>query len=178
MTHAQTRSEAAGPSRDPFAQLPHPSDWSSQDYATLVGLIQHCDDQINSSNRYHLTAIGALIPAFALLVKWQVPVYSLICVLLLGVAICIRWLTQSSKLSLEKLCWVSLARVVEGRRLNEPDGPFTAQREFFSVLPPQVNNRDTFIMRRVGTRRLYLISILVLTAALLVTALNAIRGNF
>lgn len=151
--------------------------WVPQDYAVLVEMIKHCDNQINSANRYHLAAVAALIPALALLLKVNVPLYTVVAMILLGVALCIRWLTLTSKLNLEKLCWVSLARIVEKNRVLDPVGPFTAQQEFFSVLPERISNRDEFVMRRVGTRKLYLISVVILGLALFAAALAALTGR-
>jgi hypothetical protein len=150
--------------------------WTAQHYRTLVELIMHCDRQISTTNRFHMTAIGSLVPILAILLKIQVPLYTLVGVLLLGTAVSIRWLTRTSKLNIEKLCWVSLVRAVEKECLVSPPGPFNEQQAYFRDLPEELSTRHQFIMRRVGTRRLYFLSAIILVFGFAAAAWAAVMG--
>ena len=147
-----------------------------ENIASLVDLIKHCDNQISTTNRYHMIAIGGMIPILAVLLKIQVPLYTHVGLMLLGAALGIRWLTLTSKLNLEKLCWVSLARRVEQECLADPHGPFTAQQDFFASIPSHMSSRDRFIMNKLGTRRLYFISVILLAFAVAAAILAAVMG--
>ena len=147
--------------------------WSARDYSTLVDLIRHSDDQIASANRYHMVAIGGMIPVLAILLKMQVPLFTHIGLLFLTAALGIRWLTLSSKLTLEKLCWISLARRVEQTHFADSYGPFTAQRDFFSSIPEPMSSRHGLVMHKFGTRRLYFVSIMLLAVAVAAAGLAA-----
>ena len=152
------------------------SEWSANQYDTLVNLIKHVDDQLGRTNRYHILAIGGTIPILAVLVKLQFSLYTHLGLLSLGVALGVRWLTLTSKLNLEKLCWVSVARQVEKRLFSDGTGPFTAQKMFFSDLPAYVSSSDRLIMRRLGTRRLYFLSVILVAFALVAGGLAALGG--
>jgi len=152
------------------------SEWSAIQYDTLVNLIKHVDDQLDRTNRYHILAIGGLIPTLAVLLKMQFPLYTHLGLLSLGVALGVRWLTLTSKLNLEKLCWVSVARRVEKRLFSDGTGLFKAQQMFFSDLPAYVSSSDRLIMRRLGTRRLYFLSAMLVVLALVAGSLAALGG--
>lgn len=154
------------------------SSWSAHDYSTLVDLIRHCDDQIASANRYHMVAIGGMIPMLAILLKMQVPLFTHIGLLFLTAALGVRWLTLTSKLNMEKLCWVSLARRVEDIHFADAQGPFTAQENFFSNIPEPMNSRHGLVMHKFGTRRLYFVSIMLLAVAVAVAGLAAMGRLF
>lgn len=148
--------------------------WTGEQYSVLVGLIKHCDNQIASVNNIHMIAFGAMIPILAILIKVQVPVISHLGLMLLGTALAIRWLTMTSKLNTEKLCWVSLARQVEKGAFMQPAGAFTSQQAFFTNLPQHLGARDKIILRKIGTRRLYFISVILLVFGVVVAGLAAL----
>lgn len=150
--------------------------WTGEQYAVLVGLIKHCDDQIGSTNNIHMIAFGAMIPTLAILIKVQVPLVTHLGLMLLGVALAIRWLTMTSKLNTEKLCWVSLARQVEKGSFMQPPGAFTSQQTFFTNLPQHMGASDKLILRKIGTRRLYFISVILLVAAVVLAGLATLLG--
>jgi hypothetical protein len=152
------------------------TEWTASQYDTLVNLIKHVDDQLGRTNRYHLLAIGAMIPILAVLLKLQLPLYTHLGLMSLGVALGVRWLTLTSKLNLEKLCWISLARQVEKRHFSDGTGPFSAQQTFFSDLPAYLSTGDRLIMRRIGTRRLYFLSVIFVAFALVAGGLAALGG--
>ena len=154
------------------------SSWSAHDYSTLVDLIRHCDDQIASANRYHMVAIGGMIPMLAILLKMQVPLFTHIGLLFLTAALGVRWLTLTSKLNMEKLCWVSLARRVEDIHFADTQGPFTAQENFFSSIPEPMSRRHGLVMHKFGTRRLYFASIMLLAVAVAAAGLAAVGRLF
>jgi hypothetical protein len=118
-----------------------------------------------------------MIPTLAILIRIHVPLVTYFGLLLLGVALAIRWLTMTSKLNHEKLCWVSLARQVEKGSFMQPPGAFTSQQAFFTNLPQHMSTADKLVLRKIGTRRLYFISVILLTfavvAAILATLLDA-----
>lgn len=153
------------------------SEWTASQYATLVDLINHADQELNRANRYHLLSIGGLIPILAILLKLQVPLFTYVGLMFLGVALGVRWLTLTSKLNLEKLCWISLARQVEKSHFADAMGPYSAQQAFFSGLPDHLSSSDRFIMRRLGTRRLYFVSVILVAFALIAAGLAALASG-
>jgi hypothetical protein len=155
---------------------PQETAWTDKHYSTLIDLIRHCDDQIANAHKFHMLSVGSMIPILAILLKIQVPVYAFFATVLLGAALGVRWLTLTSKLNLEKLCWVSLAREVEERYQTDPPGPFSAQEAFFSDLPGYVNSRDKIVMRGIGVNRLYIISIALFTLAVIAVGVAATMG--
>jgi hypothetical protein len=97
--------------------------------------------------------------------------------MLLGTALAIRWLTITSKLNTEKLCWVSLARQVEKGAFMQPAGAFTSQQAFFTNLHQHMGTRDKIILRRIGTRRLYFISVILLVVGVVIAGLATLLDS-
>jgi hypothetical protein len=150
--------------------------WTFGHYSTVVDLIKHCDNQISGAHRYHMLSVGSMIPILAILLILRVPIYAFFATVLLGAALGIRWLTLTAKLNLEKMCWVSLARQLEERYLTELPGPFSVQQEFLDNLPVDVSQRDKIVMRGIGAKNLYIISIALFTLAVILIGIAATLG--
>jgi hypothetical protein len=74
-----------------------------------------------------------------------------------------------SKLTLQKLCWIRLAREVEGQIFGSHHGPFLSQKQFFDDLACQrLSKRDVLLFECVGSRRTRSIPLLLVVIAVTV----------
>ena len=139
-------------------------------YTVLVGLIQHLDIQILSSQRFHIALLSSIAPVMAYFALEQASWYIFVSLSLLAMALAAHWASASTKLTLQKLCWTRELRELEEMLFPAGHGPFTRQEIFFNQLVDQdVSQFDQLFMREIGTRRFRPIPALTLLTALLST---------
>ena len=137
-------------------------------YTVLVGLVQHLDIQILSSQLFHIAVLSSIAPLVAYFALKQAAWYILVALCLLALALAIHWAWASTKLALQKLCWVGELLVLEEVLFPAGHGPFTRQKIFFDQLADQdVSWIDQLFMREIGTKHFRLIPALMLLIALL-----------
>ena len=79
---------------------------------------------------------------------------------------------------------LTTTNTLEGRRISEYLGLVSGEailganifKDFFASIPAHMSSRDKFIMNKLGTRRLYFVSVILLAIGVAVAVLAAVMG--
>ena len=128
-------------------------------FKTLVDLIKHLDERIESNQRFFLAAIAAIIPLFIFIAAENINgvVFFLFGILL--IPLIILFASTSRKLTLTKLFWSKFTRTIERRLFENHEGPFVRQEKDFKE-PDNIGKIDKMLIA-FGTRHFHHLALVV-----------------